>query len=205
MHCENDVDVVNLGGWWQAARRRTNPFGSRLENNAGAHRLLGLALRLFQHPPSPHQPCGTTFPHTANLAAGHKVGSHPQGHQNGTGKTEEEFMQPRSCVNSNDKQPATSPTSTQCVRRCKMRIRHQHFLEIPAIYLKTSEPALDPRASPGLMWLEKLGWPIHELVIYAVPGMFVQADRGPLLDGGHLELGPLAALTQEPRPRITTR
>lgn len=35
MHCENDVDVLNLGGW-QAARRRTNPFGSRLENNAGA-------------------------------------------------------------------------------------------------------------------------------------------------------------------------
>lgn len=51
---------------------------------------LGLALRLFQHPP-PHQPCGTTFPHTANLAAGHKVGSHPQGHQNGTGKTDEGF------------------------------------------------------------------------------------------------------------------
>lgn len=50
MHCENDVDVLNLGGW-QAARRRTNPFGSRLENNAGAQART--RSQAVPAPPSP--------------------------------------------------------------------------------------------------------------------------------------------------------
>jgi hypothetical protein len=78
MHCENDVDVLNLGGW-KEHRRRTNPFGSRLEN-AGAQ-----ASARSQAVPAL---CGTTFNRPPS-----KPGCRAQGgvtyagSPNGTGKT----------------------------------------------------------------------------------------------------------------------
>lgn len=68
-----------------------------------------------------------------------------------------------------------------------------YFLENPAIHLQASDPASVPRASLGLVWLERLGWlnPIQEIVIHAVLGMFVQADREhPFLTAGTWSLAP---------------